>query len=68
MATEGDDAGYEKYYVEIIKIDKHKYGSIHKTRKFYGKTIDAYIMSWIYLNEDDIITFRKNKKAANLQN
>ena len=54
-----DDTGYEKYYVEIIKIDRYKYGGIHKPRKFYGKTIFAYSPEWFFLNEGDLITFRK---------
>ena len=54
-----DDTGYEKYYVEIIKIDRYKYGGIHKPRKFYGKTIFAYHPEWFFLNEGDLVTFRK---------
>ena len=54
-----DDIGYEKYYVEIIKIDRYKYGGIHKPRKFYGKTIAAYNPEWFFLNEGDLVTFRK---------
>ena len=54
-----DDTGYEKYYVEITKIDRYKYGGVHKPRKFYGKTIFAYHPEWFFLNEGDAITFRK---------
>ena len=43
-----DDIGYEKYYVEIIKIDRYKYGGIHKPRKFYGKTIADYNPEWFF--------------------
>jgi hypothetical protein len=54
-----EDVCYEKYYVEIIKIDRYKYGGIYKPRKFYGKIIDIYILEWSFLNEGDLVTFRK---------
>jgi len=34
-----DDAGAEKYYVEITKIDRYKHGG--KPRKFHGKVLDV---------------------------
>lgn len=54
-----NDTTYEKYYVEITKIDRYKYGGVHKPRKFYGKTINAYLPEWYFLNEGCAVTFRK---------
>jgi len=55
----GSKNGWEKYYVEIIKIDKYKYGGINKPRKFYGKTIKVYDELWVSLDEGQEVKFRK---------
>lgn len=47
-------------YFEITKIDRYKYGGIHKPRKFHGKAIDVYNQfdGVDYMKEGQEITFR----------
>ena len=34
--------GSKDMYFQITKIDRYKYGGIHKPRKFYGVAMDIY--------------------------
>jgi hypothetical protein len=55
------EEGWEKVYFEIKNIDYYKKGGIDKPRKFKGKPLFIYTDSFLYLKENEEISFqRKN--------
>ena len=55
-----ENGGWAKHYVQITRIDRYKYGGIHKPRKFVGKLKEIYsgFTIWTDVSIGDIISFQ----------